>query len=295
MWNEKIYFSTPKVPIYIGRTDYETKCGLIFSTHFHKEIEILYIVSGSTTAFVNGKEYVVNEGSVLFLNSRVPHSTVTTKKNTRNILLQFPVHSNEYKYSSIKYLERFMQTNKTMAFVFEPKHRQTEELISYIDNLVREYTKKEKAYEYYMLSNLQSIIALLHRNDLLIDNNTLFDSDTIKKIMPVLQYVTDNYNENISIEELSELLHFSRHYFCRLFKKATNTTFVEYRNFVRICKAENMLRNTDKSISDIACDLGFASLSYFVRTFKKYKLYSPLEYKKLSKVEDSLINWEATI
>lgn len=59
-------------------------------------------------------------------------------------------------------------------------------------------------------------------------------------------------------------------------------TFTEYLNFVRICKAEHMLRS-GSSISDAAYVVGFSSLSYFNRVFKKYKFCSPSDYKKISK------------
>lgn len=89
-------------------------------------------------------------------------------------------------------------------------------------------------------------------------------------------------NEQMTLGEIGELLNLNESYFCRLFKKATGSTFTEYLNFVRICKAEHMIKN-GASISESAYGVGFSSLSYFNRVFKKYKFCSPSDYKKISK------------
>ena len=103
----------------------------------------------------------------------------------------------------------------------------------------------------------------------------------IIKIMPVLEYIDKHYSEALTLPELSKILNINEYYFCRLFKKMVNTSFVQYLNFVRVCKAEKMLLSTDKSISEISYETGFSSVSYFNRTFKKYKLSTPGNYRKI--------------
>ena len=75
------------------------------------------------------------------------------------------------------------------------------------------------------------------------------------------------------------MLNFDPSYFCRIFKQATGATFTEYINFVRVCKAERMLARSDVSILDISEAVGFSSVSYFNRIFKKYKSCSPRFYR----------------
>ena len=76
-------------------------------------------------------------------------------------------------------------------------------------------------------------------------------------------------NEQMTLGEIGELLNLNESYFCRLFKKATGSTFTEYLNFVRICKAEHMIKN-GASISESAYGVGFSSLSYFNRVFVRF-------------------------
>ena len=91
--------------------------------------------------------------------------------------------------------------------------------------------------------------------------------------------VNKNYSENVSLEEASSLLGFDTSYFCRIFKSATGATFTEYLNFVRICKAEKLLSQTKKSILEISEAVGFSSLSYFNRVFKRIRNSSPGNYR----------------
>ena len=75
------------------------------------------------------------------------------------------------------------------------------------------------------------------------------------------------------------MLNFDPSYFCRIFKSAIGATFTEYLNFVRVCKAEKMLSRTNNSILDISEAVGFSSVSYFNRVFKKYRNCSPRAYR----------------
>jgi YesN/AraC family two-component response regulator len=101
----------------------------------------------------------------------------------------------------------------------------------------------------------------------------------VQKILPALSYINENYQEDLTLEEVSELLSFDPSYFCRIFKQATGATFTEYLNFVRVCKAEKLLAKTQRSILEISEAVGFSSVSYFNRIFKRHRGCSPRGYR----------------
>ena len=115
--------------------------------------------------------------------------------------------------------------------------------------------------------------------NVLVDTEEFFQTKEVQKILPALEYVNRNYSEEITLEAVSLMLGFDQSYFCRIFKMATGATFTEYLNFVRICKAEKMLSHTDSSILEISETVGFSSVSYFNRVFKKYRNCSPRSYR----------------
>ena len=81
------------------------------------------------------------------------------------------------------------------------------------------------------------------------------------------------------------MFNFNEQYFCRLFKSIVGTSPINYINFVRVSKAEKLLKK-ETSLLKVANDMGFSSLSYFNRVFKKYKHYSPGEYKKIIRARE---------
>ena len=89
-----------------------------------------------------------------------------------------------------------------------------------------------------------------------------------------------NYANPITLQELSASVSMSPKYFCRFFSEMTHQTPVDYLNRQRIEEACLQLAATDDSITEIAYRNGFNDLSYFIRTFKKYKGMTPGKYKR---------------
>ena len=142
-----------------------------------------------------------------------------------------------------------------------------------------ECEQKRDAYEIFVRSHVLGVIGYLYRNGILSNGEQVFASSAIQKILPVMTYINQNFAEDLSLEDMSAMLGFDRSYFCRIFKTATGATFTEYLNFVRICKAEKKLCDGEKSILDISSEVGFSSVSYFNKVFKKYKNCSPSFYR----------------
>ncbi len=102
-------------------------------------------------------------------------------------------------------------------------------------------------------------------------------------IIKAEQYISNNINKKISLEEISLYLNISQSYFSRIFKKKTSVSFIDYVNKEKIKIAKDMLINTNKSINEISQELGYSNQFYFSRTFKNYEYITPSQYKKLNK------------
>ena len=105
-------------------------------------------------------------------------------------------------------------------------------------------------------------------------SNFLKDKNLIK-LKKAIEYMRENYRSQISLEELSIAVDVSPKYFCVIFKGMTGMTAFEYLNAYRIEKASKALISTDMGITEIAFSCGFNDLSYFIKTFKKYKNTTP--------------------
>lgn len=94
-------------------------------------------------------------------------------------------------------------------------------------------------------------------------------------VLEMIDYIKNNYEEKISISDLSKELAYSESMLNRKFKKEVHITFNEYLNRYRINKAIDLLKNSDYNITEIAYMCGYSSAKYFARVFKKYLGMSP--------------------
>jgi len=101
----------------------------------------------------------------------------------------------------------------------------------------------------------------------------------INRIQPALDYIKDNFQTNLSLEEVSEVLHMSVSRFRHLFKDIMNINFKEYIFYLRVTEAQKRLAETDMSISEIIYDLGFSNINQFYTLFYKYTLTTPSKYR----------------
>ena len=94
------------------------------------------------------------------------------------------------------------------------------------------------------------------------------------------EYLTENFRENVTLEELSFLFGTNKTTLCRSFKNAYGTTVISYVNSLKIKEARRLIRGGSDSITEISESLGFSSIHYFSRLFKKTMGISATEYIK---------------
>ena len=106
------------------------------------------------------------------------------------------------------------------------------------------------------------------------------DYKRILQLKQVLDFIEHNYASPLTLQQLSSSVSMSPKYFCRFFSEMTHQTPMDYLNHQRIGQDCYPLTTTDASITEIAYRNGFNDLSYFIRTFKKYKGMTPGKYKR---------------
>jgi AraC-like DNA-binding protein len=103
------------------------------------------------------------------------------------------------------------------------------------------------------------------------------------KVKEIIYYIMEHYSEIYGLEDLAGIFYLDKSYLSRIFKEVTNFTVNEFINLQKTDHARELLLNDSLSIEDISKKLGYESLSYFDRVFKKYTGLSPLQYKKFKR------------
>lgn len=99
-------------------------------------------------------------------------------------------------------------------------------------------------------------------------------------IKEVVSYVNTNYNTDINLSKLADVVHVNSTYLSTLFKQEMGIPFTTYLNNIRLARSEELLRTTYYSITEICLMVGFASPSYFTKVFKKHYDMGPKEYRQ---------------
>ena len=98
-------------------------------------------------------------------------------------------------------------------------------------------------------------------------------------IIKAITYIHQNYEKELSLDEISEAGLMSKNYFCNLFKKETKETIVDYITKVRIQNAKLLLRDSNLKIYEISYKVGYANPTYFNKIFKKVTGVTPFEFR----------------
>ena len=243
--------------------------------HIHPEHEIIRLVSGAKFFYVGGEEIVLSPGDIIFVDSNVPHKTVTPV-GSASVLLQFHITSSD---ASSREFDSILGRSKAPYTLF-PANSEINTLLSEcITKIRQEYSGQERYFDYFIRSYLSELIAILYRYRILTDYHEFLER--IPQFMPLLRYIDSHYSEHISLEQACGILNFHKSYFCKKFRDTMGVSFVEYLNLVRLSKAKALMQTTDQSIGEIAFEVGFSSVSYFIKTFKAHNGCPPNQYRAL--------------
>lgn len=281
MYNELIISTIPGAPVRVDRTQLENKrAGALCDMHFHDEIELIYVDEGQIDVLIGENRYSAEKGTTLFISSRTPHLTYAVTDGTSGTLVQFRTEDflDKSVKSASKYLPRLAVLSDKPLTIFPSDSPIAESM----KGIMKEYDERKEAYEAFIISGVYSILGFLYRKNILVAASSYFDSHSIQKLLPVLEYINENYNKDLTLDTVSGEFGLNPSYFSRMFKRTVGIGYTEYLNYVRIIRSEKLLRSTDMSVLDIALEVGFSSVSYFNRVFKKIKNCTPSVYKSAS-------------
>jgi len=283
------YWSDTKVPIQFEFRNPQSP----FPLHVHDFHEIVIVYSGGARHLTSDAEREILSGDFVSIKPGQAHGY----KNIRNLVLMNILIKPEffgqdhYSLASIPaYQTLFGQESEEDAqrdpiIHFKLDHGVFGTAKKLIETASAELSTRPEGYGAMVTSNIIELLVLLMRN------YTTRDS-----VMPgfahnasvVIDYVKRNYRHPLSMEDLAGLSGMSESHVLRLFKRYLGCPPFQYINKLRLTEAADELTQTDKSVTDIALDLGFNDSNYFSRLFKKHLGLSPREYRNKYLMENLL-------
>lgn len=260
-----------------------------FPMHWHEETEIIYISSGKVEFYIDLDTYFAQEGDIVIIPPRILHSfkqVDNIKSEMETIVFSLNMLTNNSTDAcSIKYFTPYYENHLSMPYIIKSDCAPYNSLCEQILPIFDIYKEKSDYFELRIKARLYDMFFVLFSNFFEVaEFDTNIKNNTTKNIRAILDYISENYMNTITIDELSANVNLSKHYFMRFFKKYMGTTCIEYINDYRLNIATNMLATTNAQITDIATSVGITNLSYFNRVFKKKYNMTPKEYRKSANV-----------
>lgn len=248
--------------------------------HHHPEIEIVFIVQGEGTIYAGDFIGNYQKNDLFLIGKNVPHMFHSNNCETSDELSKsYVFHLNEVlllnDLPEFSFLKRLKNISKR-GVLFRSK--KNVELLRIL-NCLEENSPSENAINVYLLllklSDYQEFITLGSIDWL----SYAHISD--RRINIVIEYVMLHFQQDISLEKISDVSGMNKSAFCRFFKKSLGKSFVTFLNEIRINYSCKILLETEpkKSVSEACFQSGFNSLSYYNRTFKKKMKISPSKFQ----------------
>lgn len=259
------------------------------ASHWHNHIEIIRVISGKLNIKLYNNEYIAEEGDALFVNSETVHGASPSDDCIYECIV---LHTEVLgiKDSSCNFFIDGIMNREILITEFHRSSdgelmRAVNELFCAmlrIENCERESGFDLTAGKFTVIGALYKIFAVIIDMELYTASISVLPEDkNLVKLKTVLSYIRSNYDKQISLSDMADIAGMSPKYFCYFFKKMTRKTPVDYLVTYRVEKASRKLLSTDMSVTDIAFATGFNDLSYFIKTFKKLKGYTPADFRKM--------------
>ncbi|MGM9568434.1 MAG: helix-turn-helix domain-containing protein [Clostridia bacterium] len=255
--------------------------------HWHKEIQLCRVTAGEIRFFVNEKEYLLQKGEGIFINSgylhmarpeKDPDSAYICLDADPRLLASFSGSIFEEKYV-IPFLRDPAMADRRLSPLI-PGEKEILEYISRIYILCEEPEFGDEFRITALLGEVWRLLLTCRSEESALSPRGMQENDAVQRI---LTFMEDRYDRRITLSDIATAASYSAGECCRIFKKVTGETIFAYLRTYRLAKGMELLKNTDLSVSQIAYDIGFCSASYFTETFKAQLGVTPLQYRKETK------------
>lgn len=261
----------PQLPVYFSV--HESSSSLVPS-HWHEHIEILMILDGTQHLNIHEQEYVLSKNDIFVINSGDIHST-RVSGYARVLLLQIPWHYPE------QYISRFAQVRFGEYFCYSrlKSNPAYQNLTRHLLALADIFSAKQDGYELLFTARLHDFLYTLYTN---FSERTAESSKGQKnalRLRETLSFIEQHYKEPVTMRQAAKAAALNPEYFCRVFKRNTGITFLEYVNQVRLTHIYEELTATQDTITDILARNGFTNYKIFCRMFRETYGQTPTQIR----------------
>jgi AraC-like DNA-binding protein len=248
---------------------------MVQDVHRHDFFLILVLIKGNGLHEIDFIPYDVNDYSIFLLRPGQVHKLIL-KEECKGYLIQFKT---EYFFAQNKLSHQLLRkaSSKNLCQLNVERFKKLDSILSYI---LLEYQDKQEGFNEVIKAQLGIFFIELIRHrqntDTSNDTSSLYQQDRLEKFLGLLE---DNIIKYKQVSQYADLLNLTVYQLNAIIKKSLEKNASELINEYIILEAKRNLLATSNQISQIAYDLGYEDVSYFIRFFKKHTGYSPESFR----------------
>ena len=263
-------------------------------THKHNFFEIVYVYSGQCTQNIGLEQRKFRKGDFIFIAPGVFHNIEVFDDETVvfNILLRkatfyqmFTPLMKQNDMISEFFSEGLYNSQHINYLIFHTDRKEPIAVPEYMIRLYQEQLFHDECSDQIMIGMMTVLIGMITRYYLSTMESSLTGSiSQAPDHFLVLNYIQANLNV-VTLKDVATHFGFSVSYCSRLIKGSTGLGFNEWKNSLRMRRAERMLLNTGKTVTVISEELGYMNPETFIRSFKKFTQMTPAQYRKQVEIQ----------
>ena len=242
--------------------------------HWHDDIQVTYVLEGELKIISLNHTLIIHQGEAVFINKSILHQFSEIDST----------HYRSYIFPDI--FIRFYDNSPMYKQVEEMKdigicpihHQEVIHIIQELDQAV--YHKQMPNQEYYISMKLVEFMYAFFTYEVPQIQRQNIVGEYHLSLQKCLAFIHKHYSEDISLDDIAEYGNISAGYCGRLFLQVLEISPYEYLINYRIKKSLDELSLSDKTISQIALDVGFNDVSHYIQSFKKRMGTTPKQYQK---------------
>lgn len=253
--------------------------------HWHRDLELIYVHEGTAQFHIDYDYFHSEAGDIILIRPNALHS-IHPIEHEEHIMDALNFQLDLLGYStldqvSLHYLQPLDHGQLDFVRVIKPCDPAYQEIKACLLSALEIGYERKDFFELALKAQLHQLLYLLFAHNYVRSKEISLEGyRKEEKIRTIIDYISDHYAEELTVDLLAQLCGYSPTHFMNFFKKHLGSSSMEYIIQFRLRKACQLLEHSSLSILDISSQVGFNNLSNFNRQFKKYYQTSPSQYRK---------------
>ena len=249
----------------------------------HNEVELNFLESGSVTYLLGGNKTVVEAGKLSVFWAAIPHQIIDFGHAPAYYVATIPLQC----FLQWRLPEHLTQRLMQGQLVTEPTAARADSDAQLFEHWEEDLTQKAPDLERPVLLEMQARLIRLALNIPVRtrprtkrDRISTVTDTGLNKVEQMACFIAQNYTEKLTVQQIGDFVKLHPNYAMNLFQKTFGTTLINYLTQHRVSHAQRLLATTDQTVTEIAFQSGFLSISRFNDAFRRACGCSPRDYRK---------------